>query len=253
MSETNSEFKPCFVIPVFNHGKALEGVVKNLIAFNVPIILVDDGNDLKNKEQIKSAASTTSLCVLVELKKNGGKGKAFFAGVKKAIVSGFTHVFQIDADGQHDALRCPFFLQQAEENPCHIICGWPEYDKSVPLSRKNGREISNKWARFVTWDSSIKDVLCGYRVYPVKALQRLMSSHAFINARMGFDTDILVHLSWAGFKIMNFGVNVTYPKDGISNFRLVRDNIAISLTYARLCIGMILRIPKLLLRRIRGA
>jgi len=251
------EFKPCFVIPVYNHGAALLAVVKNLCYCKVPIILVDDGNDSKNKEQIASVVESllksSYPCVLLTLKKNGGKGKAFFAGVKKALSLGFTHIFQIDADGQHDASRCGFFLSKAKENPDTIICGYPEYDESVPLSRKNGREISNRWARFVTWDSSIKDVLCGYRVYPAKALQSLIRRHAHINERMGFDTDILVHLSWAGCKILNFGVKVTYPKDGISNFRLVRDNIAISLTYTRLCIGMLLRIPKLLLRRISHA
>ena len=37
-----------FVIPVYNHGSALEDVVKNLIPFNYDIIIVDDGNDEKN-------------------------------------------------------------------------------------------------------------------------------------------------------------------------------------------------------------
>lgn len=243
-------FKPCFVIPVYNHGAALASVVQNLCYCGIPMILVDDGNDSKNRELILSASKLSPLCILLPLKKNSGKGKAFFAGVEKALSLGFTHVFQIDADGQHDSSRCAFFLGEAEANPEKIICGYPEYDESVPLKRKNGREISNRWARFVTWDSSIKDVLCGYRVYPSKALQKLIKSHAHINARMGFDTDILVHLSWAGWGILNYGVRVTYPQDGISNFRMVRDNIAISLTYTRLCIGMIVRIPKLLLRRI---
>lgn len=244
------EFSPCFVIPVYNHGDTLGAVVKNLSAYGIPIILVDDGNDSKNREQIEAVASAEASCTLVSLGKNSGKGKAFFAGVKKALSLGYTHVFQIDADGQHDASRCAFFLDEARSNPSKVICGYPEYDESVPLKRKNGREISNRWARFVTWDSSIKDVLCGYRVYPSLALASLIRHHAIINARMGFDTDILVHLSWAGCKILNYGVKVTYPKDGISNFRMVRDNIAISLTYTRLCLGMIVRIPKLLLRRI---
>ena len=246
----NDEFKPCFVIPIFNHGSALQGVVESIRCCNIPIILVDDGNDFTNKKQIEAVCKENQLCILLSLKKNSGKGKAFFEGVKKALDLGFSHVFQIDADGQHDAKRCPFFLQEAEKNPSCIICGYPEYDESVPLSRKNGREISNRWARFVTWDSSIKDVLCGYRVYPTEALNKLIKKHAWINGRMGFDTDTLVHLSWAGYKILNFGVKVTYPKDGISNFRIVGDNVAISLTYTRLCIGMIFRIPKLLLRRI---
>ena len=36
-----------FVIPVYNHGAALESVVKSLLQYDLPIIVVDDGNDEK--------------------------------------------------------------------------------------------------------------------------------------------------------------------------------------------------------------
>ena len=36
-------FKPCFVIPVYNHGAALASVVQNLCYCGIPMILVDDG------------------------------------------------------------------------------------------------------------------------------------------------------------------------------------------------------------------
>ena len=45
-----------FVIPVYNHGSTLEFVVSNLDKYNFPMIVVDDGNDLKNKEYISQDA-----------------------------------------------------------------------------------------------------------------------------------------------------------------------------------------------------
>ena len=45
-----------FVIPVYNHGAALEAVVKNLVPFNYDIVIVDDGNDEKNKAFIADVA-----------------------------------------------------------------------------------------------------------------------------------------------------------------------------------------------------
>ena len=48
----SNEQKFGFVIPVYNHGAALESVVKNLVQYNFPIIVVDDGNDEKNPERI---------------------------------------------------------------------------------------------------------------------------------------------------------------------------------------------------------
>ena len=68
---------------------------------------------------------------------------------------------------------------------------------------------------------------------------------------MGYDVDILVHLLWKNVPLVNEGVHVSYPVDGVSNFRMVRDNIHISLTFARLCIGMILRSPVLIFRAVK--
>ena len=69
---------------------------------------------------------------------------------------------------------------------------------------------------------------------------------------MGYDTDILVHFSWKNVPIINEAVKVSYPKDGISNFRMFEDNIRIALTYTRLCVGMIIRLPVLLFRKIKN-
>jgi hypothetical protein len=46
---------------------------------------------------------------------------------------------------------------------------------------------------------------------------------------------------------------VTYPRDGVSHFDLWHDNLRISGMHARLFFGMLLRMPGLLLRRLRGA
>lgn len=235
-----------FVIPVYNHGSTLESVVSSLKKFNLPVIVVDDGNDEKNQMLIKQVADSHKEVEVVRLEKNSGKGKAMTAGVLKAIEKGLTHIFQLDADGQHEIEKCGEFIKLSCENPKAIICGFPIYDDTVPLKRKKGREFSNCWARVVTLNKNIKDVLCGFRIYPVESYARVLKSHSWINSRMGYDTDILVHLLWKNVPLVNAGVHVTYPKDGISNFRMVRDNVHISFTFARLCVGMIFRLPYLL-------
>ena len=231
-----------FVIPVYNHGSTVGSVIRSLAVYGRPIIVVDDGNDEANKTQIRAAVDSCPLAVLVEREKNGGKGKAMTSGVLKAHELGLTHVFQIDSDAQHDASRAPFFIEAAEENPSCVICGTPVFDESVPLSRKKGREISNRWARFVSMSDEIVDAMCGFRIYPVVPYCRLLR-RAWVDARMGYDADILVHFVWSGVHIKSYPVHVTYPADGISNFRMVRDNIRISLSFTKLFLGMIVRLP----------
>jgi len=241
-----------FVVPVYNHGAALEGVVKNLSSYNLPVIIVDDGNNETNRAQIQEVVNKYSICTLVSLEKNSGKGTAMKHGLLKAHEMGLSYILQVDSDGQHDASRIARFLEVSKANPGALICGYPEYDASVPKKRLNGRKIANGWIHVVTLSSCIKDALIGFRVYPVKPYINIIKHHTYIDSRMGYDIDILVHLFWAGCPVISEPVKVFYPEDGISNFRMVRDNIRISLTYTRLCLGMIVRLPVLLFRKIKG-
>lgn len=240
-----------FVIPVYNHGAALEGVVKNLVGFNYPIIVVDDGNDEKNKSQIAQVAKNYPLVTVVTLPKNCGKGAAMKQGVRKAHEMGLTHILQIDSDGQHDAGRVAYFWQQSEAHPEAVICGYPEYDESAPKARKNGRKFANGWIHIVTLSKEIKDAMIGFRVYPVAPYMKLLNKGAWIDNRMGYDIDLLVHMSWIGVPVISESVKVCYPSDGISNYRYVRDTARVSKTYAKLCLGLIPRLPKLIIRNIK--
>lgn len=240
-----------FVVPVYNHGSTLEDVVKNLLPYEFPVIVVDDGNDERNKVFIRDVEKKYPLVTVVERKKNGGKGKAMESGLEKAHEMGLSHILQIDSDGQHDTSKIAKFLERSEKNPEAVICGYPEYDENAPVHRVNGRKIANGWVHIVSWDWNIKDALIGFRIYPVEPYFKIVKGHAILDARMGYDIDILVHLSWAGIPIISESVKIIYPKDGISNFRMVRDNFRIAGTYTRLCIGMILRIPLLAARKIK--
>lgn len=240
-----------FVVPVYNHGAALEAVIKNLVVYNYPIIVVDDGNDEKNKAFINDVAQKYPLVTLVTRPKNGGKGEAMKDGVRKADEMGITHILQIDSDGQHDAGRVSYFWEQAQKHPEAIICGYPEYDESAPKKRVQGRKVSNAWIHFVTLSKDIKDALIGFRVYPVAPYMKVLNSGAYIDSRMGYDTDILVRMYWIGVPVISESVKVTYPTDGVSNFRHVRDSLRIAGTFTRLCLGMFVRFPVLIARKIK--
>ncbi|MDO4505944.1 MAG: glycosyltransferase family 2 protein [Spirochaetales bacterium] len=243
--------KFAFIVPVYRHGATLDQVVSSLLKYNCPVIIVDDGNEEKDKAFIRQAVEKYSCVVPVWRNKNGGKGRAVNDGVLKAQELGVTHVLQIDSDGQHDANRIEHFLELSEKNPEALICSYPEYDESAPASRLKARKVANTWVHIVTLSNEIKDCLIGFRVYPLEPYLKLLKGHAILDSHMGFDIDILVHLMWKGVPVVQSPVKVSYPKDGVSNFRVVRDNVHISLAYTRLCIGMMLRSPVLIFRAIK--
>ena len=242
--------KQGILIPVYNHGKAVTEVVKNLASLKLPIIMVDDGSDSETKLYLEKIYSENPHIIPVILKKNSGKGGAVTAGIKKAHEMGFSHVLQIDADGQHDTGRAAFFLSESEVNPGAAILSYPLYDDSVPKSRLSGRVIGNTWAKIVTLSADLIDVMVGFRVYPVEPVFKILS-RAYLDPRMGFDIEILVRMHWKNIPMLYHPVRVIYPPGGISHFHPVRGNIRVSLTFTRLCCGMLLRLPLLLYRLIR--
>src|SRR5574344_1735925 len=241
------EIRQGFIIPVYRHGEALSHVIDKLKEYNLPIIVIDDGNSGEEKKLVELAAESSSLCTLVVRNQNGGKGKSVIDGIIKAREMGLTHVLQIDADGQHDTKQCALFFAESSAHPDAVICGYPEYDESVPSKRKNGRIVANIWTDVVSCSHGIKDAMCGFRVYPVESFCSLVLQH-HVAPRMGFDIDIIVRFAWRGVPVRSFPVHVSYPEDGVSNFRMVKDNVDISLLFARLCLGMIVRLPYFCIR-----
>ncbi|MBQ0040222.1 MAG: glycosyltransferase family 2 protein [Treponema sp.] len=241
-----------FLVPVYRHGSTLDYVVSSLLRFNFPVIVVDDGNGEEDKKYINECAAKYSQVVLVVRPKNGGKGRAVNDGVRKAFEIGATHVLQVDSDGQHDIGQVEHFLELSRQHPDAVVCSYPEYDESAPKARLRARKFANLWVHIVTVSKKIKDGLIGFRLYPVAPYMKLLKNHAMIDTHMGYDIDILVRLVWKGVPLVQSPVKVSYPKDGVSNFRVVRDNVHISMVYTKLCIGMVFRLPVLLFRKIRN-
>lgn len=243
-------FKPCAVVPVYNHERSLPAVVRALLAEELPCVIVDDASSPAAAKIIDELAQHPSVHLLRH-SHNQGKGAAVTSGLREASRLGFSHALQVDADGQHDLGRVALFLDRASQAPAALICGYPEYDSSVPKGRLYARYLTHVWVWINTLSLSIRDSMCGFRVYPLEPTLTLLNDTA-LGKRMDFDTEILVRLHWREQPMVWLPTRVHYPADGVSHFRLWRDNLLISSMHARLFGGMLLRAPALLWRRWRG-
>lgn len=246
-------FRPLVVIPVYNHPATIGGMVAAVRTHGLHCLLVDDGSETACARVLDDLASAHPQDVhLLRLAQNSGKGGAMLAGLREAHRRGYTHALQIDADGQHDAGDIPRFLELAAQHPQAVICGCPIYDDSVPRSRLYARYATHVWVWINTLSLAIRDSMCGFRVYPLDSTVALIEQ-VRIGQRMDFDVDIIVRLFWRGVPVVNLPTRVHYPQDGVSHFRLWRDNWLISRMHARLFFGMLLRLPRLLWRKAVGA
>ena len=244
-------FRPWVVVPVYNHEHAIGITLERLLPHGVPVLLVDDGSAASCAAVLRELANRDAGQVsLLRLEQNGGKGAAVIAGMRQAAALGASHVLQIDADGQHDTTDVPRFIAEAAAHPGAVINGRPLYDESVPTGRLVGRYATHVWVWINTLSLDIADSMCGFRVYPLAATLALLDRE-YVGRRMDFDIEVIVRLHWAGVPIRTVPTRVTYPLDGVSHFRLWRDNARISAMHTRLFFGMLWRIPRLLMRRMR--
>jgi len=238
----------CAIVPVYNHGAEARHVISDLLDAGLDVILVDDASNPKNARILDEHAQSDSRITLVRHTVNQGKGGAVMSGFTRAHKKGYTHALQIDADGQHDTGDIPTLLTAAHQNPQAVIAAAPLFDDSVPKGRFYARYISHFWVWVETLSFDIRDCMCGFRLYPLAPVLKVMSQ-VKLGRRMDFDPEILVRLHWAGVPVVTVLTKVKYIGDGLSNFRPWQDNLLVSWRHTRLVFGMLIRLPMILRRR----
>ena len=245
-------FRPCVVIPVFNHDAGFSAVVARIVPLGLPVIAVNDGSAPAASAAIHRLAAANSGIDVVDHPRNMGKGAAVLTGLRAARQAGYSHAVQIDADGQHDPGDIPRFLAAAQEHPGAVVLGCPRYDASVPKGRLIARYLTHVWIWIETLSFTIRDSMCGFRVYPLAAVLQVADGVS-LGRRMDFDPEILVRLHWAGVPMVTLPTRVIYPEGGVSHFRIWHDNWLITRMHTRLFFGMLRRLPGLLARSCRTA
>lgn len=153
------------IIPVYNEEKFLPDFLKKIqVAIeklqNRPkLIFVNDGS-LDSTGNILRHQIKSSSDIIVDLKKNSGKGNAMRVGAEKAISNGAEYLIYMDGDGQHDPQHLPEFIAELRQFP--IVFGFRKLKNSAPFIRKIGNNISSFIIKHVFRINRVGDVLCGY-------------------------------------------------------------------------------------------
>lgn len=156
----------CVLIPCLNEEAAIEGVVRSVLALDVPVIVVDDGSDDRTQAIVGSLPVS-----LVRHDKRRGKGEALRSGFREALRQGYEAVLTMDGDGQHLASDIPRILAAARRHPRHLVIGARLLDRGQqPRARRRANAVAD-WG--ISWACAqpIADTQSGQRWYPREALE----------------------------------------------------------------------------------
>lgn len=228
--------KPCLAIPVFDHGDPVVAVVEALAPLGLPALAVDDGSGPGTRAALARLARRHPWLRVERHARNRGRGAALKTAYRLAHRGGFSHVLQLDADGQHDPGDAPRFLAAAARAPDALVLGAPVFDASAPWLRLHGRRLSQWIVRLETRSRAVRDPLCGFRCIPLARTVPLLDA-THLGDRMEFDPELVVRLVRAGVPVVNVPTAVPYPPGGVSHFRMVEDNLRMAWAYLRLAPG----------------
>lgn len=221
-SDPSVFYQVCVLIPTYNNQKTLSKVLDEVLMKTTNVIVINDGSTdntlsiLENYQQI----------VLVDYKKNRGKGYALQKGFQVARELGFDYAITIDSDGQHFADDIPVFMEAIKQEPYPVLLigNRNMSQEGIPKGSSFGNRFSNFWFWFET-GIKLKDTQSGYRVYPLKAIPKKYFTNKF-----EFEIEIIVRSAWNGIPVKNIPVKVHYDqKDRVSHFRPYKDFFRISI------------------------
>jgi glycosyltransferase involved in cell wall biosynthesis len=241
------------LVPSYNTGAKLLDTVRDARRFHDHVWVVVDGSTDGSAQALRQLAHSDKGLRVFELTRNQGKGAAIHHGLREAVAAGYTHVLTMDADGQHPASMIPDYIALSRANGSALILGKPVFDHTAPRERVIGRKICNWWVNLETLHAGIGDSLFGMRIYPAAPLLNIMDSHSSMR-RFDFDAEAAIRLVWQGFRPLNLDTPVRYftaAEGGVSHFRYVRDNLVLTSMLLRLAAGFLVRLPLLVVRRLR--
>ena len=198
------------VIPAFNEGEAITGVVSSLAAAGPwrEIIVVDDGS-----QDDTSARAGAAGAIVVRHPYNKGNGAAVKSGIRRA---GGEYVLIVDGDGQHkpeDARRIVSRLGDYD-----LVVGARSRATQATHTRRYGNGALNSLASYLT-GREIPDLTSGFRGARSAHLREFI--HLLPN---GFSTPTTTTLAFikAGYNVA-FEPIEARPRVGTSKIRLARD------------------------------
>lgn len=223
-------------IPALNEEKSIEFVVEQIkIALpDATILVIDDGSSDKTGQIALMAGAK-----VISIPFNVGVGGAMRVAFKYAFANGYTHVMQIDADGQHLPSEGSQLLNADTNNSIVVGSRFLSKDKSYRAS--GVRRTAMLLLAFIVsriCRTKLTDVTSGFRLTSGQAIE--LFANEYPREYLGDTVESLIIAHHAGIKITEVPVSMKYRENGNpsqnifkSSWHLIRALLIVFLTLLR--------------------
>lgn len=163
------------IVPTYNEAESLPKLVGRLRQYvpGADVLIVDDGSPDGTGRLADELADDDDAISVLHRPKKAGLGRAYLAGFRRGIGSGYEFLAEIDADGSHDPAELVAMLALARDGadlvlgsrwvPGGAVLNWPWPRRAIS-------RLGNTYARTML-GSKIRDLTSGFRVFRSSALR----------------------------------------------------------------------------------
>jgi glycosyltransferase involved in cell wall biosynthesis len=214
------------VIPAYQPGCGLVGLVRQLVDTEVTaIVVVDDGSGPRYRALFDEVLQWVNVRVLRHAV-NLGKGAALKTGINCALVEypDLIGVVTADADGQHDPADVRSVAQRFEQSPEALVLGTRAFSGSIPLRSRLGNTVTRQVMRFAV-GHRLSDTQTGLRAIPRGLLEPLLQVTA---QGYEFELEMLIAAKHLGTLVIEQPIRTIYETGNpTSHFQPLRDSMRI--------------------------
>lgn len=217
------------VVPCYNAGSRIRGVIKHLMEILDRVYVVDDGSTDGSAQSVDDLGAT-----VVTFAENRGKGFAMLAGFEAALKEpGIQAVAILDADGQHDPAELPHLFRVFAEQQADLVIGTRTLQRGeIPWASWFGNSLTAYLTKRLL-GQTIPDTQSGYRIHSRRFLEDVLET--IPGGRYETEMAILLKAAREDYRLVAEPIKTIYEEGNrSSHFNKVRDSFRIYWTFFRL-------------------
>jgi len=212
--------KLLLIIPTLNEVDSIGNLITDLEHSDqsFDVLIIDDCSTDGTQALVRELSDLYSrkITLLERTPPVGGLAGAYIDGYRQAASNGYTHVIQMDADGQHRVADLPGVIQMGFKNPYVIgsrycpggrITGWSLYRLFVS-------KLGNLYFRLL-FNPGVKDATGGFRMSTIEILNSIWSREP-TSKGFTFHAESTFRVTSLGFRIQEAPITFVSRKAGDS-------------------------------------
>jgi glycosyltransferase involved in cell wall biosynthesis len=193
-----------FIIPVYNEGEVIAGVLRQLLKKYKYVVCVNDGSRDNSSVEIQKTEA-----YLVEHPINMGQGAALQTGIEFARKLPVKYYVTFDADGQHRLQDAEAMLTEIKKSKQDILLGSRFLGKTIGM--KKSKKVLLKmaiWFSNVTSGLKLTDTHNGLRVFNRKVAEEIQIT----SPDMSHASEILEIIADKKYRYKEIPVTIEYTE-----------------------------------------